>query len=225
MAEEKKEKKVKGSFWKSKAAIRSYMVFGLPIIGLLGWYAYTVVFELNKPEMEKFEADLAASVKKQYRELHQKAADLGFRVEDYNACQNVIDEYTTPKGWNYSDADINELVGLPKSATKEHVDERCVTFAKAVRKMEKFAHHTSHIPVCGGAVLQANKRGTQRIMADPEGRGALENINTGKNQLIPIKPGKSTVFKLWQIHNMGDGCIIIGMSKSGMFRMSGHIAR
>ena len=121
MAEGKKKPKnkakpqKKGSVWVSRDAQRAYMVFGIPVFLFLSWYAYTVVFELNKPEMEKFETAMTGTLKG----LASRAIKEGFQVESVNVCQNMIDNYTTPKGWNYTDEALHTLVGLSASASTE----------------------------------------------------------------------------------------------------------
>lgn len=221
MAEEKKteKSKKKESFWRSKAAKRAILVFGLPIIGILAWYAYTVTYELNKPAMSKFEAEMIDKVKI----MTEKAIKEGFMVKDVTACQKMIDEYTTPKGWTYTDAALYELVGLPKMTSKEKLEERCIFYAKAVVEMEKLSHHTRHVFVCGESHFEIGKSGNHYIMADPGGQGAIEHV--AADTLIPIPVGKSKVHTLWQLYNVGDGCIIVGLSKSEAFSMSGHVSR
>ena len=117
MAEGKKKRKKpkpqeKGGFWNSNAAIRAYVVLGVPVVLLLSWYAYTVVFEFNKPEMKKFESELAGTIK----DIATRAIKEGFSVESVDICQNMIKEYTTPRGWHYTDEALHTLVGLPESS-------------------------------------------------------------------------------------------------------------
>jgi len=225
MAEGKKKPKnkakpqKKGSVWVSRDAQRAYMVFGIPVFLFLSWYAYTVVFELNKPEMEKFETAMTGTLKG----LASRAIKEGFQVESVNVCQNMIDNYTTPKGWNYTDEALHTLVGLSASASTEDLGERCVDYAKAVAEMQKMSRHTRHVFVCGESVFDAESGNKYYIKADPSGKGAIENLSSGKNKLIEIPRGESTVFRMWQLYNFDDHCIIIGLSKTGMFRMSGKV--
>lgn len=212
-----KPKKRLGSFWKSKAAIRAYLVFGIPVVALLLWYFYTVTYELNKPAMVGFEAKIAEKVK--------KLAEKKVKLEYYDACENMIKEYTTPKGWNYSNAALNELLGLKKSATEQELTDRCIYYAKTVIEMEKMSHHLRHVFVCKDSFFYLGEDSKQYIKADPNGQGALASFVEGKEEMIPIPAGESSIFKFWQIHNVGDGCIIVGLSKSGTFRMAGHIVR
>ncbi|OHC76480.1 MAG: hypothetical protein A3G18_12935 [Rhodospirillales bacterium RIFCSPLOWO2_12_FULL_58_28] len=214
----KEAPKKKESFWRSKAAKRAILVFGLPIIGILGWYAYTVTYELNKPTMKKFEEEMVSKAKS----MAEKAIKEGFAVKDVDACQKMIDEYTTPKGWTYTDATLYELVGLPKTTSREKMEERCIFYAKTVVEMEKLSHHTRHVFVCGESRFEAGKSGHHYITADPGGRGAIEHVGA-KETLVPIPVGKSKVHTLWQFYNVGDGCIIVGLSKSEAFSMSGHV--
>ena len=81
----KKKKKAapkKKGFLASKEMKRVYLVLGIPIVGLLLWYAYTVVFELNKPKMTKLEAELARKA----RALAEKAIKEGFKPKDVDRC-------------------------------------------------------------------------------------------------------------------------------------------
>lgn len=225
MAEGKKNRKKvtpskkKGGFWHSRDARRAYMVFGIPVILFLSWYAYTVVFELNKPEMIKFEAEMTGT----FKDLASRAIKEGFKVESVNVCQNMIDNYTTPKGWNYTDEALHTLVGLPASASKEDLGERCIDYAKAVAEMQKMSRHTRHVFVCGESIFDAEIGDRYYIKADPGGQGAIQNLSSGKDKLIEIPRGESTVFRMWQLYNFDDECIIIGLSKTGMFRMSGKV--
>lgn len=220
----KKKKKAgakkKGGFLKSKEMKRVYLVMGLPILGLLAWYAYTVVFELNKPKMTQLEAELARKAKA----LAQRAIKEGFRPSDVDRCKRMIEEYTTPRGWTYTDADIYQLVGLPKTSTDQQMQARCIYYAKAVAAMQKISHHTRHVFVCGDSIFDIGK-GQYYIKADPTGKGFVSRFSNKGEQLTPIRPGTSTVLKQWQIYNVGDGCIIVGLSKSGTFKMSGNVER
>ena len=224
MAEAKKKRKKpkpqkKGGFWASKDAKRLYLVFGIPVVLLLSWYTYTVVFEFNKPEMKKFEADLTETI----QDIASRAMKEGFLVKNVDTCQDMIDEYTTPAGWHYTDEALHTLVGLPATASKEALAERCVVYAKAVAEMQKMSHHTRHVFVCGESRFEADSGGKFYIKADPGGRGAIENMSTGRDELIEIPRGESTVFQRWQLHNVDANCIIVGLSKTGVFRMSGKV--
>lgn len=219
MAEATKKKSLKGPM------VILGVVLGIPVIGLLGWYAYTVVFELNKPQMTKFEKELAVKAKK----LAKKAAALadraireGFAVEKVGSCHKVTDQYITPQGWILTDAKLHQLVGLPARATKQQMEERCIAFAKAVAEMEKLSHHTRHVFVCPGAYFEVAGSQKYRIVPDPNGRGIVQNITNNRDRLQAIKPGKSVLINQWQVYNIGDGCIIVGLSKAGTFRFSGR---
>ena len=221
MAKKAAKAKADTTFLRSKEAKRVYLLFGIPVLALLVWYFYTVVFELNKPAMSQMEAEM----KKNIAELAERAIKEGFRPEDVDNCQNMLKEYTTPRGWNYSGAEIYELVGLKKNATKEQMDERCIYYAKAVAKMEKMSHHTRHVFVCGKSILDVGGKGRFYIKADPKGSGVVQNFDPKRDKHLKIRKGASTILNFWQIHNVGDGCIIVGLSKSGTFRMSGTVVR
>ena len=86
MAQAKKKRKTpkpqkKGGFWGSRDARRAYLVLGIPVVLLLSWYAYTVVFEFHKPEMKKFEADLAQKAR-EIKDLATRAIKEGFLTKD-----------------------------------------------------------------------------------------------------------------------------------------------
>ena len=55
--------------------------------------------------------------------------------------------------------------------------------------------------------------------------GAIQNLANNKSNAVPIAPGKAVVFNSWQPFNVGDGRLIVGLSKSGAFYMSGHVVR
>ena len=224
MAEGKKKRKKpkpqeKGGFWNSNAAIRAYVVLGVPVVLLLSWYAYTVVFEFNKPEMKKFESEMASTIK----DIATRAIKEGFQTKNVNVCQNMIDQYATPAGSSYTSETLHTLVGLPVTASKDELSERCVDFAKAVAEMEKMSHHSRHVIVCGESIFEADSSYKYYIMADPGGGGAIENVSTGKDRLIEIPRGESTVFNMWQLYNFDDQCIIVGLSRTGIFRLSGKV--
>ena len=159
---------------------------------------------------------------KTVKDLASRAIKEGFRTKNVDACQNMIDAYTTPAGWHYTDQALHTLVGLPATVTKEVLDERCIDFAKAVAEMQKMSHHTRHVFVCGESAFE-EESGKYHIKADPGGRGAIQNMSTSKDELIEIPRGQSTVFRLWQLYNFDDECIIVGLSKSGVFTMSGKV--
>jgi hypothetical protein len=213
------KKKKKPSFWRSKEVKRVAWFLGIPIVVLMAWYAYQVTYEFNKASMKKMEA----SVKKGISEMAERAMKEGFKAEDVDKCKKMVEEYTTPKGWFYSDAALYQLVGLSKKATQAQMNERCVYYAKAVAKMEKQSHHTRHVFVCGKSNLDVGGDGRFYIKPDPQRRGALQNFDPNNSKLINIPHGESTVLLNWQIHNVGDGCIIVGLSKAGTFRMSGTV--
>jgi hypothetical protein len=48
-------------------------------------------------------------------------------------------------------------------------------------------------------------------------------MSTGKDRLIEIPRSDSVVFKMWQLYNFDDQCIIVGLSRTGVFRMSGKV--
>ena len=209
------------SFWRSKEAKRVLWVLGIPAAILIGWYAYTLAFHFNQPAMTRMEA----GIKRGIADLTDRALKEGFRAEEVDKCQNMIKEYTTPKGWFYSDADIHQLVGLPREATQQQMNDRCIYYAKAVATMEKLAHHGRHAFVCGASLLDVGGGGQYYIKADPEGRGAVQSLDPRGEKLVEIPRQTSTIINTWQVYNVGDGCVIVGLSKASAFRMSGKILR
>ena len=214
-----RKQKKKASFWRSKEAKRAYWVFGIPCVLLIAWYAYTVAFELNKPAMSRMEADLKAGI----ANLAERALREGFRTENVDACRNMVDEYTTPKGWFYSPAELFQLVGLSRDATVDEMNERCIFFAKVVAEMQKMSRHDRHVFVCGESIFDVGQEGKYYIKADPQGRGAIRKFDENAEQLLTIPKNQTAIVKNWQIYNVGDGCIIVGLSKAGVFRMLGHV--
>ena len=218
----KKVPKRKGSsFWRSKEVKRALWVFAIPASILVGWYFYTLAFHFNESAMTRMESD----IKQGFTNLAERALKEGFRAEEVDKCRNMMKEYTTPKGWFYSDADIYELVGLPRNATQQHLNERCVYYAKAVAGMEKMAHHTRHAFVCGASLLDVGGGGRYYIKPEPSGRGAFHSLDQHGEKLMEIPKEASMILNNWQVYNVGDGCIIVGLSKASTFRMSGKILR
>ncbi len=226
-AKEPKDPDQERSLWWSKPAKAAYVLFGLPALALLGWYFYTVAHEFKEPEvtaMEKAVAAKARQLAKEAAELAKKAAKENFKPEEVDNCRNVVEQYVTPERWTPTDDKMNELIGLPKLATKQERDERCIYFAKTVAEMEKMSHHSHHVFVCGGAIFKISGKRFFFIRPDHEGRGAVHNLEGRQLTLIPIEPGQSTVFRYWQIFNAGDGCIVVGMSRAaGTFLLPGHL--
>jgi hypothetical protein len=213
------------SFWRSREAKRLYWLLGIPASVLLGWYAYTVVYELNKPAMTRLESVLTKGHRVASAPIDRPAHEEEYRPEEVDRCRNMIQEYTTPKGWFYADADIYELVGLPRESTRTQLNERCIYYAKAVARMESMAHHIRHAYVCRDSMLDISGNARHYIKADPHGRGAIRNFDAAGDTLVEIPKGGTTVIKSWQVYNVGDGCIIVGLSKASPFRMSGTIVR
>lgn len=210
------------SFWRSKEAKRLYWVAGIPAVLLLGWYGYFLAYEFHRPVMSRPEAVLTKGYVGARANL---PAQEEYRPEEVDRCKNMIQEYTTPKGWFYADADIYELVGLPRESTREQLNDRCVYYAKAVAGMERMAHHIRHAFVCRDSMLDVSGNGRYYIKADPQGRGAIRNLDLSGEKLVDVPMGTTTVINSWQVYNVGDGCIIVGLSKDSTFRMSGTIVR
>jgi hypothetical protein len=218
--------KGKGSGKKKKGMPKSFvwgvvLLFVVPATALLGWYAYQVLGHVAQDQqaaLDKRAQQLAAKA----NAFAKRAAREGFQVQDYDVCAKIKEQYRIPAGIVYTEFTQRQLVGLSKFASDEQVTERCIQFAKAVAKMETLSHHQRHVYVCQKAQFNADKSGRYFLTADPEGKGVVENFGkTGK--LTPIPAGQSTLLRGWQIYNQGDGCIIIGMSKSGTFTFRGGV--
>lgn len=192
----------------------------LMFVGLVGWYAYQLAFEFKRAEVQQFERAVAAGAKSltdRAKTLADRALKEGFSVKDFDACQSIVSQYRSPLGTVLRNINIRELVNLPKTATKEDIQERCVEFAKVVSDMEELSHHNLHMMVCAGSFFRVSEVDGRTIAPDPKGRGVLQTITETLPEALPIRPGRSKILNQWQVHNMGDGCIVIGDSKRGIF--------
>ena len=197
------------------------LIFVLPAVGLLGWYAYQVMGHVAKDSqaaLDKKAMELASQANK----FAKRAAMEGFKVQDFDACAQIKEQYRIPAGIVYTEFTQRQLVGLSKFASDEQVTERCIQFAKAVAKMETMSHHARHVYVCQKAQFNADKSGRYFLTADTEGKGVIENLGSTA-KLHPIPAGESILLRGWQIYNQGDGCIIVGMSKAGTFTFRGGV--
>ena len=197
------------------------LILVVPAVALLGWYAYQVMGHVAKDSQEALDArakELASKANK----LARRAAKEGFKIQDFDACAQIKEQYRIPAGIVYTEFTQRQLVGLSKFASDEQVTERCIQFAKAVAKMETMSHHARHVYVCQKAQFNADKSGRYFLTADAEGKGVVENFG-GRATLHPIQAGESILLRGWQIYNQGDGCVIVGMSKSGTFSFRGGV--
>ena len=152
----------------------------------------------------------------------KRAAKEGFKVSDFDACAQIKEQYRIPAGIVYTEFTQRQLVGLSKFASDEEVTERCIQFAKAVAYMERMSHHARHVYVCQKAQFNADKSGRYFLTSDANGKGVIEHLG-GSQKLHPIPAGQAILLRGWQIFNQGDGCIIVGMSKSGTFSFRGGV--
>ena len=131
----------------------------------------------------------------------------------FDECKAVSNQYTAPKGYTYDKLPTQLLLGLPKYAVDGAIDDRCAQFSHIVEDMEKLAHHDRHNIMCKNSLFKLP--GGYFFEVDPQGRGVLygHEALTQEKKLIPVKPGKSTIFAQWQFYNVGDGCNVIGYSK------------
>lgn len=197
------------------------LLFVLPATGLLGWYAYQVlghVAQDSQAALDRKAKEMAAKANK----FARRAAKEGFKVADFDACAQIKEQYRIPAGIVYTEFTQRQLVGLSKFASDEEVTERCIQFAKAVAYMERMSHHARHVYVCQKAQFNADKSGRYFLTSDANGKGVIEHLG-GAQKLHPIPAGQAILLRGWQIFNQGDGCIIVGMSKSGTFSFRGGV--
>lgn len=197
------------------------LIFVLPAIGLLGWYSYSVLGVFAE-EKQKALDEKAKKLAAEAARLAKLAKKKHFRVEDFDACEKIRNQYLIPAGVIYTEFTQRQLVGLSKFASDEQVKERCIKFAKAVTPMERMSHHDRHVYVCQTAQFNADKQGKYNLTPDKLGRGVRVNRGT-QSKLHPIGVGRSILLSGWQVYNQGDGCIIIGLSKAGVFTFTGSV--
>jgi len=198
---------------------------GLPIAGLETWYIVTATLEVSGSKLSASEM-VKENISKARFAMRNKMAEQakleGFQIEDVDKCTEIEDQYMLPQGVVFTDLTKRQLVGLPPTATLKEVNARCIIFAKVVMRMEKLSHHDRHVFVCQGASFSNDESGRFTIIADPKGRGVIESFG-GNKKLIKIPRGSHALVREWQIFNLGDGCVIIGLSKNGAFSMSGSV--
>lgn len=220
----KAKKKKKGGLPRSFVYALIFLVI-LPVTLFLGWYVLTVVLEVSGSQ-QTAESMVAAQVKKAQEAVKNKIVERAqkenFAVDSFESCTQIEDQYRLPVGYVYTEFTQKQLLGLPADATDDQMRERCVVFAKVVNEMEKLAHHDRHVFVCQGAEFATDESGQYVMIPDPQGRGIIQQIN-GQQKLTPIARGAHTLIRNWQVYNLGDGCVVIGMSKSGVFSMSGAV--
>ncbi len=215
----KKATKKRRPFWQSPEAKRAYFVLGSPLVLLVIWYLYILATEVgNAPKIN-------ANLNLDFFNLPEIARKEGFNPDDFTKCQHIVDEYTTTKGAFYAKETVHQLLGLPANATQAQFNERCIYFAKTVKGMRKISLHIRHVFVCGESVLNITGPGGFFIKPDPSGRGALQNIKSSGGELLKIGKGISSVLESWHLFNVGDGCLIVGLSKAGVFRMSASVSQ
>ncbi len=220
----KAKKKKSGGLPKSFVYALIFLVI-IPMVLFIGWYVLTVVLEVSGSQ-QTAESMVADQVKKAQQAVKNKiverAKQENFQVDEFEACTQIEDQYRLPVGYVYTDLTQRQLLGLPATATEEQMRERCVIFAKVVTQMEQLAHHDRHVFVCQGAEFATDESGQFVMLADPKGRGVI--LQSGQQKkLQPIPRGSHTLIRSWQVYNLGDGCLVIGMSKSGVFSMSGTV--
>ena len=211
MAKKKSKKKSLGAgFYVSLAVL-----IVLPVVSLIGWYLVTVT------ESERAAEDLLAQAQEATNELIERGIAEGFSIADYDKCQEMESHFKTALNFDFNDDARRRLIGLPTDASDDDMQERCVVFAKVVAKMEKLTHHDRHVFVCQGANFSADND-AYKLFPDADGQGVVE-IDTGVETFIPIKPHRFILKEIWQVYNVGDGCLVVGMSRKGNFSYTGTV--
>lgn len=208
---------------------RVYILLAFIMFLAVGGVSITVLYEYKSEEMEEMEKALAKKARALAGEaaaLAERALREGFKPEEVRNCRNVVSQYQTPKDWKQTDRKVNLLIGIRGSSSHDAMEERCIYFAKVVAAMERVSHHERHVFVCGESTFEVAGAAKMRIRPDPNGRGVIHNMEGKRNDLLKIQPGRSTVLQHWQLFNVGDGCMVVGMSRSvGTLKMSGSVAR
>jgi hypothetical protein len=211
----KKKKSGKKGFGVGFYITLAFLVI-VPVGGIVGWY----VLEVTK--IDQAAEELMAKAQAAFeQEMAERANAEGFEVEDFDECKEVTKQFKTSLGYEMTEKRRRHLLGLAGNATAAQELERCIIFAKVVANMERLAHHDRHVFVCEGARFSADDD-AYLLQPDPAGRGALE-IDTGSERLIPIKQYRSILLEDWQVYNLGDGCLVIGMSRVSNFKYSGEV--
>jgi hypothetical protein len=198
---------------------------GVPVVGLLGWYALSAGLHVSGSSSSAEDLvmkNVASAQQAVADQISARANTEGFQLGDFDQCSAIEDQYKIAQGYVFTEFSRRELVGLKKTATDEEVQERCVIFAKVVARMEQLAHHDRHVFVCQGAEFTTDNSGKYKLIADPKGTGVLE-VKNGVKTLLPIKQYRHILVGSWQVFNLGDGCVVIGMSKTGTFTFSGSV--
>ena len=218
-AKKKKKPRKKKTKFSTGFIITLVLVVGLPVGGLLVWYFTTAALTVTGSKFSASEMVAANLAKVQVAMkdiVKERAREEGFSVEDVDSCREVEKQYTMAQGVLVTKFTERQLLGLPMSAGMEDILERCILFAKIVGRMERLAHHDRHVFMCEGAEFTADESGRFRILPDIQGRGLIESLS-GQERLIKIPRGSHKLIRHWQVFNIGDGCVVIGMSKIGVF--------
>ncbi len=222
--------KQKGKKPKNKGLPRSFYIyisvfFGLPAVGLIAWYVMTVSLAVTGSDMSASEL-ISSRVEKAREAMRDKISEQavleGFSMAKVDSCTQIEEQYLIPQGVVYTEFTIRQLLGLPKIATNKQIRTRCILFAKIVARMEKLAHHDRHVFVCEGMFFSPDTSGNFLLYPDKKKRGVVESFQ-GRKKLIKIPRGSHKLVHQWQIFNVGDGCVVIGLSKDGIFSMSGSV--
>lgn len=186
-------------------------ILGGTAVLLVAWYAYQVYVHFTETDEPRARAEREAPPEPGAA-LKIQAEKESFRAEDVVKCEVIGAEYLTQNGEPLKKADVPRLLNLPDDAEPEAVRQRCIDFSKAAAKMERLSHHTHHIMVCGGSHFEAEDNSKYTIRPDPKGRGVTQTVTAALPKNLLIGRGRSVIIDEWQVHNMGDGCVIIGVT-------------
>ena len=216
----KKKPKEEGKPKKSK---KLFVILGiLLVVGvstIAGIYFYT---EWQKKQLAKewgtqeYTPEEKAAIEKE-KKVVAVVKKRGIKREYFDECNQMSDQYTTPKGWNYSKLPLRTLLGLSKYAVEKDVEGRCIEFAKIVEEMEKVSRQDRHVFLCEGAKFELS--GGYFFRASEKKDGVYQNHEAfakkkKKGKLFRIPIGKSLMYNQWQFFNVGDGCYVVGYSKA-----------
>lgn len=192
---------------KSESFGPAIYILGTAAAVLLSWYAYQVFVHFTEEEPPRAERKA-----KPGSALLIMAMDEKFDAEDVIKCEMMESEYLALNGEPLEDADVRRLLNLPDDAVSQTVRRRCVDFAKAVAEMNKLSRHTLHVMVCQGSFFRVGNDDRYTIRPDPKGRGVIQTVTQTLPKNLSVTKGRSAIVDEWQVHNMGDGCVIVGDS-------------
>lgn len=214
-AKPKKQKKEEPKKGKGKLIVILVAVLVLGVGSIAGIYFYN---EYQKRQLAEqwgtkvYTEEEKAAIAKE-KKITKVVETRKIKREYFDECNSMSEQYTTPKGWNYSQLPLRTLLGLSKYAVEKDVENRCVEFAQIVEKMETVSKQKRHVFLCKDARFELS--GGYFFDVDPGGQGIRQgHISIPRDtKLLKIEPGKNRMYSQWQFYNVGDGCIVVGYSK------------